>query len=208
MLVRADSSASAGRRLGHNNKQRARAETRGRSRELIAGGRHERQIVLALANDRMFLAAATVGCRPSACASPTIPKQVGHNHLGFGCRQHARCRPAGDCRSAEPELGPTSPGSQSSRCRRQHRFATADVSGSMTKSKFELQRSGYAAAFFNPRLIEALRGGPRGRIAAAFNEWSSVLQQKVVIDWTMISNDETARQFGDRIGHPTKRTGA
>ena len=103
------SSASAGRRLGHNDKQRARAETRGRSRELIAGGRHERQIVLALSNDRMFLAAVTIGCRPSACASPTIPKQVGHNHLGFSCRQHAGCRPAGDCRSAEPELGPTTP---------------------------------------------------------------------------------------------------
>src|SRR6516162_5501969 len=75
----------------------------------------------------------------------------------------------------------------------------ADVSGSMDKSKFELQRSGYAAAFSNPRVIEALRGGPRGRIAAAFIEWSSVLQQKVVIDWTMISNDETARQFGNRV---------
>jgi hypothetical protein len=75
----------------------------------------------------------------------------------------------------------------------------ADVSGSMDKSKFELQRSGYAAAFSNPRVIEALRGGPRGRVAAAFIEWSGVLQQKVVIDWTVISNDETARQFGNRI---------
>jgi hypothetical protein len=75
----------------------------------------------------------------------------------------------------------------------------ADVSGSMDDSKFELQRSGYAAAFSNPRVIEALRGGPRGRVAAAFIEWSGVLQQKVVIDWTVISNDETARQFGDRI---------
>jgi len=75
----------------------------------------------------------------------------------------------------------------------------ADVSGSMDKSKFELQRSGYAAAFSKPRVIEALRGGPRGRVAAAFIEWSGVLQQKVVIDWTMISNDETARQFGHRI---------
>src|SRR6516165_8975540 len=75
----------------------------------------------------------------------------------------------------------------------------ADVSGSMDKLKFELQRWGYAAAFSNPRVIEALRGGPRGRVAAAFIEWSGVLQQKVVIDWTMISNDETARQFGDRI---------
>jgi len=74
-----------------------------------------------------------------------------------------------------------------------------DVSGSMDKSKFGLQRSGYAAAFSNPRVIEALRGGPGGRVAAAFIEWSGVLQQKVVIDWTVISNDETARQFGDRI---------
>ena len=38
----------------------------------------------------------------------------------------------------------------------------ADVSGSMNKSKFELQRSGYAAAFFNPRLIEALRAAQEG----------------------------------------------
>src|SRR5262249_53745659 len=136
MLVRADPS-SAGRCLGHNDKQRARAETRGRSRELIAGGgRYERQIVLALANDRMFLAAATVGCRPSACASTTIPKQVGHNSLGFGRRQRARCRPAGDCRSAEPELGPTSPGSQSSRCRRQHRFANCSRTLRPTDTRF------------------------------------------------------------------------
>ena len=75
----------------------------------------------------------------------------------------------------------------------------ADVSGSIDESKFELQRSGYAAAFSNPRVIEAIRAGPRGRIAAAFIEWSGILQQKIVIDWTVISNDETARQFGDRI---------
>src|SRR5262249_28629585 len=54
----------------------------------------------------------------------------------------------------------------------------ADVSGSMDNSKFELQRWGYATAFSNPRVIEALRGGPTGRVAAAFIEWSGVLQQK------------------------------
>src|SRR6266478_9690255 len=75
----------------------------------------------------------------------------------------------------------------------------ADVSGSMDESKFELQRSGYAAAFSNARVIEAIRAGPRGRIAAAFIEWSGILQQKIVIDWTVISNDEAARHFGDRI---------
>jgi Protein of unknown function (DUF1194) len=75
----------------------------------------------------------------------------------------------------------------------------ADVSGSMDHSKFEFQRSGYAAAFSNPRVIEAIRAGPNGRIAVAFIEWSGILQQKIVIDWTVISNNETAHQFGDRI---------
>ena len=81
----------------------------------------------------------------------------------------------------------------------------ADVSGSMDESKFDLQRSGYAAAFSNPRVIEAIRGGPGGRIAVAFIEWSGILQQKIVIDWTVISDDETARQFGDHVlGGPAR----
>src|ERR1700726_4190553 len=48
-------------------------------------------------------------------------------------------------------------------------------------------------------VIEAIRAGPKGRIAIAFIEWSGILQQKIVIDWTVISNDETAHQFGDHI---------
>jgi hypothetical protein len=48
-------------------------------------------------------------------------------------------------------------------------------------------------------VIEAIRAGPKGRIAIAFIEWSGILQQKIVIDWTVISNDETARQFSDHI---------
>jgi len=75
----------------------------------------------------------------------------------------------------------------------------ADVSNSMGESKFQLQRSGYAAAFSNPQVIAAIRAGASGRIAVALVEWSGIAQQKVVIDWTMISNDETARQFGDHI---------
>jgi hypothetical protein len=75
----------------------------------------------------------------------------------------------------------------------------ADVSGSMDESKFDLQRSGYAAAFYNPRVIESIRAGPSGRIAVAYIEWSGILQQKTVIDWTVISNDETAHRFGDHI---------
>ena len=75
----------------------------------------------------------------------------------------------------------------------------ADISRSVDEVKFQLQRSGYAAAFYDSRVIEAIRAGPSGRIAVAFVEWSGVLSQKIVIDWTIISNDDSAREFGDRI---------
>ena len=64
-----------------------------------------------------------IGCHSSVCANPAIPHQTGHNHLGLSCGQHARCRPASDRRSAQPDLGPTNPCSESSRRHRQHCFA-------------------------------------------------------------------------------------
>ena len=75
----------------------------------------------------------------------------------------------------------------------------ADISRSVDEVKFQLQRSGYAAAFSDPRVIEAIRSGPNGRIAVAFVEWSGPLSQKIVIDWTVIGDDKTARLFGDHL---------
>jgi hypothetical protein len=75
----------------------------------------------------------------------------------------------------------------------------ADISQSVDEVKFQLQRSGYAAAFSDPRVIEAIRSGPNGRIAVAFVEWSGPLSQRILIDWTVISDDKTARLFGDHI---------
>jgi Protein of unknown function (DUF1194) len=75
----------------------------------------------------------------------------------------------------------------------------ADISNSVDEVKFQLQRSGYAAAFSDPRVIEAIRSGPNGRIAVTFVEWSGPLSQKIVIDWTVIGDDMTARLFGDHL---------
>jgi Protein of unknown function (DUF1194) len=75
----------------------------------------------------------------------------------------------------------------------------ADVSHSVDEVKFQFQRSGYAAAFSDSRVIEAIRSGPNGRIAVAFVEWSGPLSQKIVIGWMVISDDKTARLFGDHI---------
>jgi hypothetical protein len=75
----------------------------------------------------------------------------------------------------------------------------ADVSRSVDHQKFQLQREGYAAAMMNPRVIEAIRSGPHGRIAVSFVEWSGYGAQKTVIDWTLIGDVASARAFGDRI---------
>ncbi|MFZ0402421.1 MAG: DUF1194 domain-containing protein, partial [Pseudolabrys sp.] len=44
----------------------------------------------------------------------------------------------------------------------------ADVSRSIDSQKFQLQREGYAAALANPRVLEAIQSGRRGRIGVLF----------------------------------------
>ena len=80
----------------------------------------------------------------------------------------------------------------------------ADISRSVDEVKFQLQRSGYAAAFSDSRVIEAIRSGPNGRIAVELVEWSGPLSQKIVIDWMVISDDKTARLFGDHLVEATR----
>ena len=76
---------------------------------------------------------------------------------------------------------------------------SADVSRSVDYQKFQLQREGYAAAMSDPRVIEAIRSGPHGRIAVSFVEWSGFGAQKLVVDWTAIGDAASARAFGDRV---------
>jgi Protein of unknown function (DUF1194) len=75
----------------------------------------------------------------------------------------------------------------------------ADVSRSVDSGKFQLQREGYAAAISDPRVLDAIRSGRNGRIGLSFVEWSGVGSQRVVIDWTTISDPESAKGFGDRL---------
>lgn len=75
----------------------------------------------------------------------------------------------------------------------------ADVSRSVDYQKFQLQREGYASAMMDPRVIEAIRSGPHGRIAVSFVEWSGFGAQKTVIGWTTISDEASARAFGSLV---------
>jgi hypothetical protein len=75
----------------------------------------------------------------------------------------------------------------------------ADVSRSMDNAEFQMQRQGYVDALTNPRVLDAIRSGAHGRIATTFIEWSGVGSQKVVVDWSIISDETTARRFVDEI---------
>jgi hypothetical protein len=75
----------------------------------------------------------------------------------------------------------------------------ADVSRSIDAAKFQLQRDGYAAAVADPRVLETIRAGRNGRIGLTFMEWSGIGAQRVVIDWMLISDAASAKDFGDRL---------
>src|SRR4051794_25157640 len=47
-----------------------------------------------------------------------------------------------------------------------------DASGSVNQTRFELQRKGYADAFRNPRVLDAIRGGATGSIAVTMLQWT------------------------------------
>jgi hypothetical protein len=68
----------------------------------------------------------------------------------------------------------------------------ADVSRSIDEGEFELQRKGYAVALSDPRVLAAIRSGSNGTIAICFVEWSGAGEQTVVVDWTVIRDEEDA----------------
>lgn len=80
----------------------------------------------------------------------------------------------------------------------------SDVSRSVDATKFQLQREGYAAAFSNPAVLDAIRAGKNGKIGVMYLEWSGAAYQKVVVDWTAISDEESARQFGEKVRQPPR----
>lgn len=72
---------------------------------------------------------------------------------------------------------------------------SVDVSRSIDAWEFDLQRQGYANAFRDERVLEAIASGAMQRIAVTLVEWSGVTEQAVVIDWMTIANIEDADAF-------------
>lgn len=80
-----------------------------------------------------------------------------------------------------------------------HLVLAVDVSRSIDEGEYELQRKGYAAALTDPRVLKAIRSGEFGRVALCYFEWSGEGYQQVIVDWTVIRDDETAGLVADKL---------
>jgi hypothetical protein len=74
-----------------------------------------------------------------------------------------------------------------------------DISGSIDPDEAKLQRQGYVMAFRDPVNVKAITGGPNGRIAVAYYEWSDSWMQKLLIDWTLLDSEQAIADFAQRL---------
>ncbi len=75
----------------------------------------------------------------------------------------------------------------------------ADVSRSITNDEFQLQRQGYAAAIANPDVVKAIQAGTNRAIALTFVEWAGGDEQQVVVDWRIIRDLASAKDFAETM---------
>ena len=74
-----------------------------------------------------------------------------------------------------------------------------DASGSIDEDELLLQRKGYADAFVHARVLSAIRSGYHRRIAVMFLEWAATGCERVVVDWTPISDAASAQAFAQAV---------
>jgi hypothetical protein len=75
----------------------------------------------------------------------------------------------------------------------------ADVSRSIDDKEFVLQKEGYVAAFTDPNVLAAIRGGAIGAIAVCYIEFAGNGQVRKVLDWSLIRDAASAQDFAGRI---------
>lgn len=74
-----------------------------------------------------------------------------------------------------------------------------DASGSVNQYRYELQRRGYADAFRNRQVLNAIRGGSTGSIAVIMVQWTGPQMQALAVPWTLIKDEASANKFADAI---------
>jgi len=74
-----------------------------------------------------------------------------------------------------------------------------DSSGSVDDDRFDLQKEGYAKAFLNPRVLNAIRAGNEGAIAVSMVQWTGPTLHVVMVPWTVIKDERSAQAVAAAI---------
>ncbi len=83
----------------------------------------------------------------------------------------------------------------------------ADATGSIDNAEIRFQRQGYAEALASAEVLDAIRTGAHQRIAVTYVEWGDASSQEVVVPWTVISDEASARAFGERLLAEPRKAG-
>jgi uncharacterized protein DUF1194 len=74
-----------------------------------------------------------------------------------------------------------------------------DASGSVSQQRFELQKQGYAAAFRDPRVLNAIRSGTTQSIAVTMFQWTGPRLHVQVMPWMAIKDEASANAVAAAI---------
>lgn len=70
-----------------------------------------------------------------------------------------------------------------------------DVSFSMDEDEQRLQRLGYVEAIRSAEVLAAIKDGVHGKIAVAYMEWAGAAEQRVIVDWQVVTDAVSAAAF-------------
>jgi hypothetical protein len=74
-----------------------------------------------------------------------------------------------------------------------------DASGSVSNDRFELQKQGYAAAFRNRQVLNAIRSLSTQSIAVTMMQWTGSELHVQTVDWTLVTDATSANALADAI---------
>jgi hypothetical protein len=74
-----------------------------------------------------------------------------------------------------------------------------DASGSVNRTRFELQRRGYAEAFRDPQVLNSIRGLSTGSIAVTMVQWTGPAMQIQVVPWMLVKDAASSAAFADAV---------
>ena len=80
-----------------------------------------------------------------------------------------------------------------------------DTSGSVNRTRFELQRDGYANAFRTPEVQRVVLGGRAGGIAVCMTHWTGPGLQEIAQPWTRIGDVAGCLAFADAVTNGPRR---